>query len=233
MPQETDLDALLRSDDPTDDSSQDQQQDDGKEPDKSSQEEVEFNKLRGTAQDRIRQLVREKNQLKAEAEKARALAYKPTLPPAPPANPDFVQAKKTLADAGIMTDEKFEQRMAEREARIRYEDKIRQLTQVENGDDGRPRFDKEEYEDYVRSNPQYQYYDPQDVFGIMYRQELTDWEWKHRNQPSGASPLKNAKTFRGDDVWTPEYINEHALEPGWYDKNIEKINRVMDASQRS
>src|SRR5258708_4622924 len=97
---ETDIDALLRDDEASPDQSHDQQEPSGKEP-QVSQEEQEFNKLSGSAQDRIRSLIKRAKTAEAENERTKALSFQaPPAPPAPSMNQDIYQAKKQLENAG-------------------------------------------------------------------------------------------------------------------------------------
>lgn len=235
MPQDTDIDALLNEDTSPSDQSQGQNQENGSQP-QTSEEKIEFDKLTGSTQDRVRSLLKRTKAAEAEAERAKALAYKGVqqLPPPPQQSPDIAQAVKQLDQVGVATKDYVERMIAQREAQREYENKLKSLSDLENGDDGRPKFDRYEYEDFVRQNPKYQYYDPQDVFGIMYSRELIDWETKHRQSGnSGAAPLKNTKTFQGTDVWSPEYIDQQLKEHGmpWYEKNFDKVQKVMEQSQ--
>jgi len=232
--QETDLDALLEGDASQGNSQTSQEQSDTQSKAANAAQE-EFNKLSGTAQDRFQKLIRRARTAEEDLERYKALALQGTkLPPPPPVTGQNQDILAQLEAAGVMTDRKYQQMASERDAQREYQSRLRQLSQQESGDDGRPKFDQYEYEDFVRQNPQYKYYDPADVYSIMYRDELIDWEMKHRSSGSQTQTLKNTKTFSGDDVWSPEYINEKLgsfEDPNerisWYEKNREKIEKVL------
>lgn len=234
---EQDLDALL-SDDSSQGESHPSPQNHGDQP-QVSLEEQEFNKLTGSTQDRVRSLIKRAKSAEAETERMKALAYQaPKLPPPPPGpkNQDVEQALNVLDQNGMAKKDYVDQKITGLLRQIQFENKLGRLEEVENGKDGRPKFDRYEYEDFIRSNPQYQYYDPQDVFGIMYRDELIDWEFSHRStQPNVTQPLKNSRTSQGTDIWTPEYIEEQIATQGqaWYEKNFDKVQKVLEASRPS
>lgn len=230
----TDLDALL-ADDSTAGDSQSQKQNNDNQSQQPSEEVQEFNKLSGATQDRIRKLVTRAKSAEQETERLKALALSGNkLPPPPPQNnPDVQQAVSQLDKVGVATKDYVTQQMQQLIAQMDYESKIKRLSEQESGDSDRPKFDRYEYEDFVRTNPQYRYYDPADVFAIMYRQELTDWEFNHRQTSNQTSSLKNSRTLgnTGNEIWTPEYINEMIGKNGvdWYEKNKSKIDKVMDS----
>lgn len=203
-----------------------------------SEEETEFSKLSGPAQDRIRSLLKRAKSAETELEKARALAYQgiQKLPPAPSMdpNPDVQTAVKKLDEVGIATKDYVKQILEQQRQQETFENSLRSLEERESGQDGRPKFDRYEYQDFIQQNPRYRGYDPADVFGIMYRDELLDWEMKHRGSTTTTTPsLKSSRSSTEVDVWTPEYINQKIADEGiaWYEKNFDKIQRVMDASQ--
>lgn len=224
--------ALLSSEETTAGDSQTQEQTDpnqGK-----SEEEIEFSKLSGSAQDRIRNLVRRAKEAEDRATRFESQVGRTQLPPPPPTvdNSDVQTAVKRLDEVGIATKDYVKQILEEQRRNEWYSNRLRALEETENGQDGRPRFDRYEYEDYVRQHPQYQAYDPGDVFGIMYRQELIDWEMKNRGGSPTTPSLRSSRTVQQADIWTPEYINEQiGKDPTFYEKNFEKINKVLGSIQ--
>lgn len=231
MPQ-ADLDALLQSEDSASEDSQSQEQ--NSDDQSQTEEEIAFNTLSGSAQDRIRGLLRRTKDAEAEAERMKALAYSggAKLPPVPPeSNSDVQSAIKKLDDVGMATKDYVQEQMNKALQSIQYEQKMKQLSESESGQDGRPKFDRYEYEDFVKTHPQYRYYDPADVFSIMYRDELLDWELKNREIDTSTPSLKSSRTVSREDVWTPEYIEQNIKEQGtaWYEKNLDKINKVLGA----
>jgi len=228
---QTDVNALLQSD-PTQDQSQGLEEDKTQSDVSASQEEQEFNKLSGSTQDRIRSLVKRARTAEEDAERAKALALNSTtkLPPPPPTyNPDVKDAVGKLSDAGIATKEYVESLVNNLRQQDRYQSRLTELERTENGQNGRPRFEKYEYEDFVKTNPQYQYYDPKDVYDIMYKEELTDWTVKNYKAGGSTQSMKSNRSTSEMDVWTPEYIEENIKTQGvqWYEKNIDKINKVL------
>ena len=222
-----DIDALLKEES---NSPESQTGERAKSQTEKSVEEIEFSKLSGSTQDRIRQLIREKNEALRGAEK-------PTFVPPPPApayaNSQVQDALSKLDSAGVATKDFTKQQVAEGIAQMAYRIEINRLEERYNGEDGKPKFTVEEYEDYVSRHPAYKNYLPEDVYGIMYKGELFDWETKNpsdRGERSSMTlkPTKTSAAF--DEELTPEQIEERLKQsdgPEWYQKNLTKINKVL------
>src|SRR6185369_6968774 len=112
------------------------------------------------------------------AQKTRTVA--PTVTPSyVQPNPDVKDAVRKLSDVGIATDEKVERKINESLGALRYQFELDRLESKWSGEDGRPKFDRVEYEDYVSRHPEYRGYLPEDVHEKMYREEIRDWETQH------------------------------------------------------
>lgn len=230
---QADMRYLLQSDTADDESQPSEQESSDEAVENPSEEEVEFRKLSGSAQERIRQLIRRAKEAESRAQRVETYAQQAPIPapPAPVATMDDRQAAiRTLQQAGIATIDDVRQLLNEQLSGIQYVNKVSQLEKEVDGQDGRPAFSREEYEDFVKTNPQYQAYQPEDVYKIMYQDELMDWELAQR-QAKGSSSLK--PTARGmnngqEPQWTREYVDKMIREkgPSWYDKNQERIHQV-------
>jgi len=201
-----------------------------------SEEEVEFAKLNGSTQDRIRQLIRERNEAAQKAEQAqRLLGTVPPPPPMQPNNPQIQDAVKKLTNIGLADQDFVKQQVSQGVAALQYNYELSRLENTYTGDDGRPKFTREEYEDYVGRHPQYQSYTPEDVYKFkMYAEENRDWETrtKGQNQPVGSSSLRPTRTNRTNEALTPETIEANLQKYGqsWYDKHKDEIEQVLQAS---
>jgi len=204
-----------------------------------SDEEVEFSSLSGSTQDRIRRLIRERN----DAIEASQRGFTPPPPPPvyQPQNPSVQDAVEKLREVGITTKDDVKSMVQDSLAQLRYQAELDRLEASYDGDDGKPKFTREEYEDFVRHNPQYQDYLPEDVYEKMYKEELNDW----RVNQSGSRPaarqsqsLPPRRTMQQEESLTPEGIEEklRTLPEGerekWYEKNVDKINAVMGRLSR-
>lgn len=243
-----DLDALLQEEDQTlppvsqadvnNDGSNDDSQNDGASG--LSPEEVEFNSLSGPAQDRFRRTVREKNELQRRIEELERgqNSYRGVPPPPPQYTPEVQDAVKKLSDVGISTDEKVDQKINTIVSQMRFYNELDRLEKEYSGTDGKPAFTREEYEDFTRKNPQYKDYMPEDVYNKMYSEEILDWNLQNKTQPGKkrSTSLRPTKTTVRDTELTPEDIESRLQQddgPQWYEKNKEKINRVIARYQNS
>jgi hypothetical protein len=199
-----------------------------------SEEEVEFNKLTGSTQDRIRKLVRDKREAMEEAE-----GYKNTFrtvpPPAPinnEPNPDVRQAVQKLSDVGLATKEEVDQRIGQSLSALRYESEMARLASTFSGSKGEPQFDRSEYEDFVRDNPVYINYYPEDVFRMkMFPDEFSNMGVKEPERET--TTLKPVKTSQQKETFSPEYIEEKLKSlpanerQQWYNENLSEINATL------
>lgn len=203
-------------------------------------EEVEFNKLSGAAQDRFRQSFRDRQRLQSENEQLKQMAMSATNTQNVPAQATSEQQREALTkldEVGVATKSFVQQQIQDILARKSFYDDLDKLEDSLDGTDGRPKFVREEYEDYVNRHPQYKGYLPKDVYGIMYEEELLDWRVANRNGNTSTrktTTLKPTRTsVRGESELTMEAIEEKLAslpEPQrseWYSANQKKINEVV------
>lgn len=231
MPDE--LDQLLQG---TDDQSsaspaqtEGQQTDFGKQKatEQQTEEEVEFNKLPGHTQERVRELLRRAKD--AETRLAASVSY---IPPAPNTlASDQQQAINTLSQFGIATDEKVDKKLAEGLNSLRWDMEQTRLSQKYVGTGGEPQYVREEVEDYIRNHPQYQGYAPEDVFRYkMFPDEFLNLELQKGSPKTKTSSIKPTKAETRQEALTPEYIEERLKQPDgqqWYENNLDEINNVV------
>lgn len=207
-----------------------------------SPEEVEFRNLKGGTQDRIKAILRERDQFKAQAEQLNGLVssqqnYQPQQqyyqqqPQVDLSNPQVRDAVSQLSKVGIATDEKVDQKIQNTLGQYIYNAELGRLEGKLDGNDGTPKFDRSEYQDFVTRNPKYQNYEPEDVYNIMYSEELLDARLKQRGvQPqSSNTSLRPTRTQVREEQWTPEAIEQRLKEPDgkeWYIANKPMVNNV-------
>jgi hypothetical protein len=194
--------------------------------DSQTPEEVEFNSLQGSTQDRIRELVRQKNEAQYQAQQP---AY---VPPAPltPNNPEVQDAVRKLTEVGVADKSYVDKTVDERLNAIRWENEMSRLSTSYSGDKGTPQFDRTEVEDYIRSHSQYLNYAPEDVFKFkMHNPE----DFAGSNTPRKSSSLRPTKQQAPENAMTVEYIAERtdsAKYPDareWQDEHKAEIDKVL------
>ena len=192
-------------------------------------EEVEFNSLKGSAQERFRKTIRERNEAVERLNKI--IAQQPSF--VPPANgqqsPQIQEAVQKLEGFGIATKNTVEETVKREIGTLRYENEMSRLSSDFSGDTG-PKFEREEYEDYVRSHPQYAGYLPEDVFKMkMYPEEFRDVE-STKPQPKRTTSLKPSRSSALEEPMTPESIEARLKEPDgpqWLEKNYNQVNKIL------
>lgn len=207
-----------------------------------SEEELEWSKLKGSTQDRIRQLIQERNEernKRIQTEGVRQPA--PEIPPAPLPNTGYanqqptneqmtaeqIQAVQSLRKYGIVTQEDLQ---AVRD-RLILDSEYQRLESVYAGKDERPKFDRVEVEDHMRKTG---IYNPEKAYKDLYEEELFDWKLKRtQKEEKGKEPYttkpKASSTGKGEPI-TAESVREKLSSPGgreWWEKNRNKILPLM------
>lgn len=207
-----------------------------------SAEEVAFNSLKGTTQERIRTLANRANeaaQLKSEMEQLRADMESMRLrgmTPQAMQSPDVQDAVSKLDQFGVATKEytnkQIDEKVDQKLSGIVWKMEMDRLESRHSGNDGLPAFDRAEYEAYIGANPQYRGYAPEDVYKKMFEDDIFDAKVK----TLGTHPVKQSPTLRAtrtrvqEETMTPEYIEKRLQQPDgrqWYAQNIDKINAVI------
>ncbi len=195
-----------------------------------TEEEVEFNKLSGSSQERFRDMFRrartaeERNSI---LEQGRAY-----VPPAPNTlQPDQKQALETLSQFGVATDEKVDQKLAENFNVLRWELENQRLESKYSGQNGEPKYSKDEVEDFIRTHPQYRGYAPEDVFTYkMFPDEFRNLELQNAGTKVGrSSTLRPTKVVETTSAITPDNVEEmvRTHSPQWYEEHLEEINSAI------
>lgn len=201
-----------------------------------SPEEVSWNTLSGSAQDRFRDITREANRLRREKADLESRVYQTAQPSYQTNQPGTEEAVRKLSEIGMATKEDINQVVNKSLSGLVYNMELDRLEGRYDGGNGLPKFDREEYEDYVSRHPQYQNYTPEDVYQKMYQDEIFDWRTQHTQgggrttRQTASSSLRPTKTQVREEPLTPSMIEQRLNEadgPEWYDKNKDRINSVM------
>lgn len=207
-----------------------------------SAEEVAFNSLKGSTQQRIRTLANEANkstQLQAEVEGLRkdmeALQLRSMTPQVE--SPDVRDAVSKLDNFGIATktyvENEVDKRVNQSLSGIVWKMEMDRLEGRHSGADGLPAFDRAEYEAYINANPQYRNYTPEDVYSKMYEDDIFDAKVKGLGtikQDKSQPTLRATRTRVQEETMTPDYIEKRLQQPDgrtWYEQNRDKINAVI------
>lgn len=210
-----------------------------------SQEEVEWGKLSGNATDRFRKVYNERQRALQENQKLRDLLTQGGQIPNQTnlqVNPQTQDALSKLDKAGVATKDFVQKQVQEILAQKTYYDELGKLESKFSGNDGKPKFAREEYFDYIERYPQYKNYLPEDVYEKMYREELTDWRSsKGQEQPTQrrSQVLRPTRTASRETELTVDDVEaklKSLPEPQrsqWYAANQEKINRAVQNAGQS
>jgi hypothetical protein len=228
-----DLDAMLKGEENSNASSaQINQQGDssqGNPIEQRTEEEVEFNKLSGPAQERFKEVWRRARENETELERLRTerQAY---VPPAPGNQlaPDQKTAIETLSKFGITTDDKLDAKLNVAFNQLRWDNEQTRLEGKYTGQNGEPQYVREEMEDYIRKHPQYLNTPAEDVFKLRFIDEFANIK-STQQAPRRSSTLRPTRaniqtdTINSDNV--EEMVKSH--DEQWYLDHQDEINRAV------
>jgi hypothetical protein len=217
-----------------------------------SPEELEWNRLGGRTQDRVRKLISKAHDWEAEAirareelelTKAQALSHPSELPKQDAIDdqkmtPEQELAIENLRKFGVWT-KKDQQEMEARQQqevavqRQQLEDEIlikseyTRLANLHNGKDGLPRFDEAEIENHMKQTG---VYNPEKAYDDLYRDEIFDsWAKEHTGgtqEPSAYSERPSGSVSGHTEPLTLEGLRERLREKDgkiWWDQNRERL----------
>ena len=228
-----DLDKMLQGDDnPNASPAQNGQQGDsiqGNPIEQPTEEEVEFNKLDGKAQDRFKAVWARARQAE-EALETERLAKQSYVPPAPGLQPDQKTAIETLSKFGITTDDKMEAKINTAFNQLRWDNEQQRLESKYAGKDSEPQYVREEVEDYIRKHPQFMGYAAEDVFKYkMFPDEFSNVEATRTQPVKRSSTLRPTRANIQSDSINADNVEEmvSSHDEAWYDDHKEEINRAV------
>lgn len=199
-------------------------------------EEIEFNNLSGSAQERIKKLVQDKRDLSQRLTNLeRQGGFVPPAPGSTYRTPEVEDAVRKLSDVGLATKDEVTKTVDERLNVLRWEQEQARLEGKYDGSNG-PQYVREEVEDFIQSHPQYRGYAAEDVFrDKMFRDDFIDLELSKRGSKTGrSSTLKpTSRAASTEPSLTPEYIADRtdlkkypdALE--WQEEHRHEIDKVL------
>jgi hypothetical protein len=191
-----------------------------------------WDSLSGSTQERVVELVRRAKQaeMKMEEERLKAEAALRRAPETPktdtPSEQEVKEALNKLREFGVVTKEDL-QAVTDRMYLEREHDR---LERQYDGSDGRPKYVREEVEDYARTH--YFGGNLEAAYKDMYWDELIDAEVKAKG--SGKSTYTERPTTSvkvGEKPLTKQSLRERLREPDgaeWWLKNREKIEPLLD-----
>lgn len=213
------------------DEDQDQDSDSAKPASRASDEDAEIIKewgsLKGNTQDRIRALVREKNEALKKMEQTGTTDDVPPAPNQSAVSTEAQRAAETLRDKFKFVDQDvLEKRLQQLSDQMVLNQTHDRLEAKYSGSDGLPKYDREVVEDHIRKTG---ILNPEAAYENLYKDELTDYQVKQlmkNKAPYSESPGKSAK--RGAPAgFSREDIAK--MSPAEYEKNREKILKLAQA----
>jgi len=142
--------------------------------------------------------------------------------------PEVLRAISQLKNMGVSFDSDVDQKVADVQNRLTLNNEHGRLNETYNGSDGRPKYNSDEVEKYMRDNGVYQ---PEVAYKTMHEAELLDWNLKQSSQkPKSYTAPPTAPGSRGSQTITREKLAEMQDKPNykeWYNKNRDKILKLM------
>lgn len=193
-------------------------------------EELEWNKLSGPVQKRVRHLLDERNTLREKVQTFEAqvpyVAPAPTVQQEQPleVTPDQQQAIQNLRKFGILT----QQDLQVVQDQMTLDNEYTRLESKYAGDDGKPVFDRSEVEAHMKDTG---IYNPEKAYEDLYRDELFDWRLsqssKRTDTPRATySERPSSSTASKTEPLTVDGLRQRLAQPDgrdWWEKNRERI----------
>lgn len=208
----------------------------------------EWGSLDGRSQDRFQKMIALKNQALREAQEAkqeleRVRSSAPGFVPMPakPATADASEderlAASRLQELGFLTKDELAKEREKIRSEIQAErdrellDRKHESLKEKYSKNGYPAYDEQEVEAFMQREG---IYNPDVAYRELYRQEVIQIE---ANKIAGDGrdanrPLRTKPKSGGEDVWTPERLQERLRQPDgkeFYLKNVDKINALHTA----
>ena len=146
---------------------------------------------------------------------------------------DYLKSLKFVREEDV--DKKVEERVGRLQDRFTLDSEHVRLANTYSGSDGRPKYDKEEVEKYMRERA---IYDPTVAYEQLHKTELFDWQMKQVEEQSKKQPYVEKKgsttATREENTITREQIAEWMKTPEGrikYEKNRAKILSLVQQGQ--
>lgn len=175
------LDSIL-GDEVTPSSSQEQPEATADKAPQKSEEELEFAKLSGSTQDRIRQLIRERDDARKKAETPDKAPLQPT-PTQTKTGELTAEQRDAIKQLKEMTGMVTKDELQAVKDNLVVERTYASLEEKYDGSNGLPKFSREEVEDHMRRTG---IYNPEKAYKDMYEEEFFDYRMKQASKKEGA-----------------------------------------------
>ena len=218
-------------------------------------EATEWSKLGGGTQQRVRDLIRQRNEWRQAAQTAAQTQPTQPLPQEPVApsvqnqvpgqlTPEQELAIENLRKFGVWTKKdqaEFEAKQNESlnatkqevEDNILIESEYARLEAVHNGSDGLPAFDRQIIEEHMKATG---VYNPEKAYEDLYRDEMYDsWAKGQSGKQSTTYSEKPRSVTSGTEPLTLEGLRERLRQPGgreWWEKNRERLLPMLGDLQK-
>lgn len=194
-------------------------------------EEIEWARLKGSTQERVRELIQERDDARRKAELPNLSGqYQQPISQVVPeqSSADFEEAVQKLSQHGMVTRDELRKELGAIQDRMVLEKSHEGLESEYSGSDGRPKYDKVEVEDYMRRKG---IWNPLAAYRDLYFDELQDWSIKQIRSKSKTYSEKPTSSVSGrEQPLSAESIAERLRKPDgreWYEKNKEKIKPLL------
>jgi hypothetical protein len=199
-----------------------------------------------SAEGRIHQLISKNKELEerlasVEKEKEKIFTQTPSVESTvvqkePVVTPEVQKALEFLKVQGFVTKDELEKVQKETQNRQMLDNEHLRLQTTYDGSDGRPKYDKEKVEDYMRTQG---IYNPEVAYKVMNETELLDYELKKAEERLKTGPYIEKGGMKGEEAAqakaiSPEKIAKAAMTPegrAWYERNRDKILSLMNKGQ--
>jgi hypothetical protein len=190
-----------------------------------------------SAEARINELLSKNKELEAKLGdiEERLAPPPPPTTPAAPLTPEVQKAIEFLKDQGFVTKTELDKERQYQEDRAALTAEHTKLAQNYSGADGRPKYDSDEVEKYMKSHG---IYDPEVAYKAMHETELFDWKLKKAESDRKKRPFSEKPGSpggdRGNQAITREKIAEWLKTPegrAKYEANRPKIMELLAEGQ--
>lgn len=189
-----------------------------------------------SAEARINELVSEVKSTKEELLRMREEQRRVPTPPtdSKQLTPEVQKAVEYLKNLGFQQSSDVEAKVREIEDRMELNTAHLRLESSYDGSDGRPKYDKQSVEEYMRRNG---VYNPEVAYKAMHETELFDWALKKAEGNTKKRPFVERPgspgSIRDDHTITREKIAEkvNSGDRQWYEDHRDQIRELMAKGQ--
>jgi len=144
------------------------------------------------------------------------------------------KAASTIGRLGFATRDEIQEMLTAQRNRTIIDMEHQRLSQAYDGSDGRPSYERDAVEQFMRDKGMY---NPEDAYKLMNQTELTEWAIKQatskqKEQPHSAPPSVPSSSKGEDGAYTREKIAEmRAKDPvgfkKWWEENRDNVFSLM------